>query len=204
MSLPRSIAPKRMVRCETSHAAKQGLCAVWLNADTLCDRPLNHDGDHVGHDPSGSGQWIRVNHQGYRVAYGPSEEEEAPEWPGTPVTKLRRAMLGCDEYQDAPQLRRYLRENADAVCGLVGAALDVSWREMAHNPDAVVRYGTEQTWHDMRRLVGAARRFLSLDPPQPITEPTIRCPAEGCLWRRRADDDQAEVEYRKHYGTEHS
>lgn len=54
-------------RCETSYGAKRGDCAAWMNADTLCDRPLGHlagDLPHRGHAPDFSGRWIECDDQG--------------------------------------------------------------------------------------------------------------------------------------------
>ncbi len=54
----------KLPRCETSWGASRGECAVWLNDDTLCSRPLGHlvgDLPHIGYDPNGSGRWIEYD-----------------------------------------------------------------------------------------------------------------------------------------------
>lgn len=57
-------------RCTTSAAYADGRCALWINGDTLCDKPLGHPGVHRGHDPYGAGMWIECDDFGVETSRG--------------------------------------------------------------------------------------------------------------------------------------
>ena len=70
-------------KCETSYGARHGECAVWLNEDTLCDRPEGHlagDLPHRGHAPSPPfDRWIEFDDDGVEIRRGGSWPVGEPE-----------------------------------------------------------------------------------------------------------------------------
>lgn len=58
--------------CKTSWGYNLGQCAVWINDDTICDRPNKHEGYHIGHNPYGGPGLITMDDDGNIITEGES------------------------------------------------------------------------------------------------------------------------------------